>query len=102
MLKGTTFVPSNNPQLAVSRGLVEYARQEIPMFAQFCSQASFGVACSVPYNKRWRLDERAKKRRETAKAEKKITVDDFGQKWMEDCIDWFVLRVHRQMLSVVL
>lgn len=91
MLTGTTLLVSTEPQLAVCRGLINHAKQHVSMFPRRMARASFGVACRIRYassrGDRWKTIQKE------AKKDGRIKTDEFNQKWIEGCMDWFVAKV---------
>ncbi|KAM5356552.1 hypothetical protein ACJ41O_003198 [Fusarium nematophilum] len=85
------FVPWR-PRLAVCRGLVYHALVDLEIFAKRRARASFGIACRVRRGKS--LQNRWAEIKKDAKAKKRpVVIDQFKQKWFENCIDWFLLKV---------
>ncbi|CAM1501968.1 Fc.00g039520.m01.CDS01 [Cosmosporella sp. VM-42] len=93
MLAGTNLLVSTEPQLAVCRGLINYAKQHVSMFPRRLARASFGIPCRRPYSgtsgKRWRAIQKE------AKKDKRVKTDEFGHEWIENCMDWFIIKGSR-------
>jgi hypothetical protein len=94
LLQGAKLHISTEPQLSVCRGLLCNFRQSlgnVPMFPRRCARASFGI----PYRKRYsrRLCDHWKTVQREAKKARRISTDQFNQKWITDCVDWFIRKV---------
>ena len=92
MLKGTKLHVSSKPRLAVCIGLVLHTVRNPNIFPSRCVRASFGIGCRVRYGRslqsRWKIIQRK------AKQEKRpIVADSFNQRWVENCVDWFIKKV---------